>query len=231
MKLSLWQQFSGNHSSSFTVIGEFPTREEAERAAKEIRTILARIEAWHKEHADDDEIIDMWEGGEWTVEPFPIETQIAQDHNIEWESGIDWFHSANIEIVMDRLVFLTPSQRPETDGHPFDQIMTRLGGRGYHHGDRAGDQTAIILLDMTCIAPDEQTAEEMRSHLGRYSTPQERISRQGLQLRLERWHYDALFGFPELIQMLQGHGFTDIEYSFTQLNPDDDEFEDYEDED
>lgn len=43
MKLSLWQQFSSNHSAGFSLIGQFKTAEEATQAVAVIRGILEKI--------------------------------------------------------------------------------------------------------------------------------------------------------------------------------------------
>ena len=40
MKLSVWQQFSSNHSASFTVVGEFESAQKAQQAAAEIRRLI-----------------------------------------------------------------------------------------------------------------------------------------------------------------------------------------------
>ena len=49
MRISIWQQFSSNHSSSFTIIGTFENSEAAQRAAIEFRAILEKIVGWYQE--------------------------------------------------------------------------------------------------------------------------------------------------------------------------------------
>ena len=43
MKISIWRQFSSNHSGGFTVIGKFQSKEEADKLADEIRTLIKTI--------------------------------------------------------------------------------------------------------------------------------------------------------------------------------------------
>jgi hypothetical protein len=43
MRVSIWQQFSSNHSSFFTVAGIFKTVELAEKATHELRSIIKTI--------------------------------------------------------------------------------------------------------------------------------------------------------------------------------------------
>ncbi|MEO8394194.1 MAG: HEAT repeat domain-containing protein, partial [Chloroflexota bacterium] len=215
MKLSIWRQFSSNHSSSFTVVGEFPTRSDAERASQRIREILNMLTEWHAAH--EEEMHDWWSSGEWGQEASPPEKELAAQYNIDWIGAIDWFHSARIEIVLDRLVFITPIQRPEADGRPFDQIMNKLGGKGYHEGDVYGSATAWIVFDLTCIAPDERTAITLyNQHLGF----NRRIYREGSRLHFDRWRFDQEPSLPDLIEELDNLGCSEVEYSFTQLDLD-----------
>src|SRR5688572_22745233 len=119
MKISIWQQFSSNHSSDFTVVGEFSSRVEAEHAADQIRSILKEITDWFDQHMDTPEMDEWLNNDNWMEEPSPIEKSIGDHYNIEWGGSIDWHRDAKIEIVLDRLVFMTPGSRPEQAGRPF----------------------------------------------------------------------------------------------------------------
>ncbi|MFN8373821.1 MAG: hypothetical protein U0694_13215 [Anaerolineae bacterium] len=46
MRLSLWQQFSSNHSSSFTVVGEFATPEKLASDYGRTARFLLQIHEW-----------------------------------------------------------------------------------------------------------------------------------------------------------------------------------------
>jgi hypothetical protein len=50
MRVSIWQQFSSNHSGHFWVVGTFKTVEDAQKAYDELRAMLTEIDRWHREH-------------------------------------------------------------------------------------------------------------------------------------------------------------------------------------
>lgn len=218
MKVKIWQQFSSNHSSEFTVVGEFPSREDAERAATEIKTILKRIADWRTAHTDDfrDYVDDE-------NEPTPIELEIAAEYGVEWPDAVDWAQEHEIDIVLDRLLFLKPTARPASAGEPFDQIMTKLGGKGYLEGDAFGDTVGMVIFDLTCTAPDEQTAQ---SFVDRYHAFERFVKCDGRKLHFDRWRlqehirFDQQFHFATLVNVLTDAGCTDIAYTFTSLHID-----------
>lgn len=212
MKLSIWQQFSSNHSSSFTVVGEFATRIEAEKAADKIREILQGLDDWHTQH--EEEMDDWWRSGDWANDPSPFEKDLAAQYNIEWRGAIDWFREANVRIVLDRLLYITPGSRPEADGQPFDQLINRLGGKGYHEGNVYGDDTGWILFNLTCQTPDESIATEIYKRRLGFNR---RIKRNGTQLNFYRWRFDEHPELPTLIAQLEAYGCTGIEYNFEQI--------------
>jgi hypothetical protein len=61
MHISLWQQFTSNHSAAFDLIGTFKTAEDAEQAAVEVRTILRRVREWYGKQYDEDERVELRE--------------------------------------------------------------------------------------------------------------------------------------------------------------------------
>ncbi len=215
MKLSVWQQFSSNHSSGFTVVGEFATHADAQNAANKIREILKNLADWHTQH--EEEMENWWSSGDWVDDPSPPEKELAKQYNIEWQGAIDWFWNARVDIVLDRLVYITPGQRPEADGQPFDQLINRLGGKGYHEGNIYGDDTGWILFNLTCRAPDENTAAEIYKRRLGFNR---RIKRAGSQLNFYRWRFDEHPELPTLIAQLKTDGCTEIEYNFEQVVPD-----------
>ena len=65
MKITVWQQFSSNHSSRFTIVGVFNTLTVAENAAAEIRGILQKIQQWHEDNPEKSEALYEEADGEW----------------------------------------------------------------------------------------------------------------------------------------------------------------------
>jgi hypothetical protein len=217
MKLQLWQQYSSNHSSTFTVIGEFPTPEAAKHAADELRAILKKIADWHTEQKNAN--FDWWIQWQWLKDPTPPEKEIAIKYQVEWRNGaIDWFDRVRISIVLDRFVFVHPRGDLIADGKPFDQLMKRLGGEGYHQGDFYGQPTGAVLFDIKCAAPNEKTAQEIYLfYLGFHR----RIYRKGKWLHFDRWQYNEVAEISETIRQLENKDCIAIEFRLTQLNIDD----------
>ncbi len=54
MKISIWQQFSSNHSADFTLVGQFESSEWAKTVAEEIRHIIHSIGWWWEQVRDDE---------------------------------------------------------------------------------------------------------------------------------------------------------------------------------
>src|SRR5689334_9450882 len=107
MQLTLWQQFSSNHSAAYTVVGEFPTSAYAEAAYVKLRAILLML-------ADDKG------GSQNNVNMTAAEIQIAEQYKIDWKQGLDWIERMQPEnesrlpaysvdeavTLFDRLVFI-----------------------------------------------------------------------------------------------------------------------------
>lgn len=224
MRILIWQQFSSNHSSSFTVIGEFATRADAERAADEVRAILKRIEDWYTEHPDG--IEGVWSPWDWGQEPSPPELELAAQYQIQWEDEvIDSPDITNINIVLDRLVIMETARQADGGGQPFDQIMERLGGKGYIFSNIVGEQRGLVIFDLTCTAPDETTAQQIRD---KHLAFNQRVRRDGAKLFFDRWYFDDMDGelsFLELVQRLQMSNCADITYTFTQFDLESDNFD------
>jgi hypothetical protein len=188
MRISIWQQFSSNHSSHFTVIGEFATRAQAEHAADEIRGILKRIEDWYAEHPDG--IESVWTNDDWGQEPSPPELELAAQYQVQWEEEvIDPPDVTNIRIMLDRLVIMESVRQADGGGQPFDQIITRLGGKGYIFSRIVGDQKGLVIFDLTCTASDEAIAQQIRD---KYLDFNQRVKRDGTKLFFDRWYFEAV---------------------------------------
>jgi hypothetical protein len=167
MRLSIWQQFSSNHSASFTVVGVFPSPEEATKAAHALNEILSQIETWY----DRDKRLALTVGDylheEWP-EPTPPERAIGEQYGVEWRWAIDWtFGIWSKEGYDDQvsqvgnLVFLEPRISGTWQGpQPFDAIMGKLGGTVHVDADQCRMYPDHLqVASIHCTAPDEPTAE------------------------------------------------------------------------
>lgn len=194
MRISLWQQFSSNHSGSYHVIGTFKTIEDAQAAYEEIRKILQEIDNWHRENPTG--IEKDWNYGG----PLPPEVAIAARLGIEWPETIDWagwaeyrhighpqFVKFNIDptkeaqqlideaivVLANTVVAHTPDQT-HMSGETFKNLLERFGaeiaGEGF---DPSGnmvvgkeDMDEFEILHFT--APNEETANQVEKAIRAY---------------------------------------------------------------
>lgn len=215
MRLSLWQQFSSNHSSSFRVVGVFEDAVTAQKAADEVQIILARINQWHIDHPEESQ--SLFEDGDWPPTPSPIEVEIGKQYGFDWEGGIDWGSHAHVNIVMDKFIYISHEWQVDFAGEPFKHVIDALGGKGLMDGSSVGDDLlGTILIDLTCTAPNEIIVEEI---YGRYLSFQTRIHRGGTHLHFDRWTFSESPDLTLLLSDLEKRGCTDIQYSLRELAP------------
>jgi hypothetical protein len=213
VRLSVWQQFSSNHSAHFTVIGVFENAEKTQTAAEELRSILKQIENWHHDNPEKAKALyDQWGAGEWPPSISEMEMQLAKQYNMDWKGGIDWYCQANISVVLNRLVVLEPQGQVDWGPWPFDRLMERLGGQGIVAGeDLGGNLFGEIDFLVVCDAPDEATADEI---VAEKATDEFSVERFDLLLRFQ-WNYMAMgFYLPKLIAYLKSKRCTNIHYNF-----------------
>jgi hypothetical protein len=166
MKVSLWHQFSSNHSASFTVVGRFESQVRAQAVADEFETILERMSLWW-DHLSRDER-EAWNGTAETSFLTPPETELSQLYNVDWPFSLGWgrwarYRDVSPISVFNNLVFI---ENPHPDLHkgpqPFNGLMARFGGDVfvYVNESRSYPDT-ILLVEITCIAPDDRTAQSL----------------------------------------------------------------------
>lgn len=176
VRISIWQQFSSNHSSFFTVVGEFQSETEAQRAAVELRRLVQAIADYYAAHP---EAADVWDN-EGIAPPTPPEIQMAEQYQlaIDKEYGLDWIWGGmpinEAVISWDRLVFVTHPGDTWYGAHPFDYIVQKLGGKTKINGiqDRGTDHqepaSSTWIKQLTCIAPDESFAQALVREIAQF---------------------------------------------------------------
>lgn len=176
MRISLWQQFSSNHSASYWVIGTFKTVDEAQHAYREMRGILEKLEQAMRENPST-----------YTE----TEQAIAKQYQIEWTSSIDWWpdydwlrrkkpEQENTEgqhrIVaalsnVGNLVMASPPWDTRMSWQPFKALIGHFGAElsGYDFYE-----TEIFLKSHTIkpefrfTAPDKTTADALETAINTY---------------------------------------------------------------
>jgi|GEM_PF-3870076 len=156
MKLSIWQQFSSNHSASFTIVAEFLSEQEAfnhymlirravrnmvqdfERNAPEARYVYGKDEPPHEI------AIRTWE-------QFGITPQVASDwlHRLD-----DKFLSTALKQI-DNYILLRNLGDTWTAAEPLDRVLEKVSINLYRFGEQYEESFNCII---ECHAPDEATA-------------------------------------------------------------------------
>ncbi|MFN8373818.1 MAG: hypothetical protein U0694_13200 [Anaerolineae bacterium] len=168
MHLTLWQQFSSNHSAWFTVVGQFQDTTAALKAAAELRHILAVIAAWNEAHP---ELQEMRRSGDFPP-PTEPEVQFSKQYGVAWDTyAIPWFWQAKVT-THENLVFLDSDGQASGGAFPFNDLLTRLGGQVYVQGDIVwNDLQMEIFTDIAFMAPDDASAEKLYQDIGTYLAP------------------------------------------------------------
>jgi hypothetical protein len=147
MRIYIWQQFASNHSGGFTVIGEFETVEAAQMAGKKLREML--------------ELIAQFRHNYYEQEPTGPEVEFGKEYGIEWNYTLDWLSP---EVPIEKYLTIVENRIIITNGfmentyhrsHPVDQLMARIAPCVFVHD---GEGRRFITFNLTCTAPDEQTA-------------------------------------------------------------------------
>jgi hypothetical protein len=216
MKISLWTQFSSNHSSNFTVIGRFGTSQEAQKVYATLRDWMQKIVFEAK------------------TSPSETEIEISQTYNLEWyEDGLDWNGTPNsIDNIMMQIgndVLLTCPIETWDSPIPLVGLMWKLGARkaDYEESDRL-----YLSIYLTCTAPDETAAESFTKTANPFlidhnalHTPWSddfgalcwgRARYKGTLLEMHLQFVKIEVGLNTLLNYLQQRGFTDIQYGFRQ---------------
>ena len=150
MKITLWQQFSSNHSSHFIVIGRFQTVSDAEAKTAELRDWMHRM---------------LW-GNDDTGEPKrTAEAEIVAKYGVDWyEDGIDWNGypdslDETVRQVHNDVLMICPVET--WDSHrPFIELLEKMGAQNVvqHHSDWYSEG---IVVDLECVAPNAEVAQEV----------------------------------------------------------------------
>ena len=158
IRLTIWRQFSANHSSGFTIVGEFETAVQAQEAATEIAQILATVSDWHGQNGS----LPM----DMRSEPVPIELEIGEKYGVDWKMHHNWIMpQSNLEravVVIDNHVVMETTALTLARPQPFDEIMGKLGGDVRFDAE---PYFTPLVVNLQCIAPDFDAANNLRKLL------------------------------------------------------------------
>lgn len=187
MQITIWREYSSNHSSRFTVVGVFESAEKAERAAAELMDMVRTILDWYQqpEHADA-----LQERQDGCAPPSPPEMHFARQYGVEWSMySLDWLWDdgeANRPVrTFENLVFIDGTES-KLGAKPADALMAKLGGQVLVDGSIVVDELIVdlsivvdeltgmnvmegmVTVSLTCTAPDEATAQTIYDEMTTY---------------------------------------------------------------
>lgn len=183
MRLSIWQQFSSNHSADFTVVGQFASEAAAERAMQEFRRMFNAILEWHSRPENQG-----WRSKhlkEYHDQPFltPPEAVFAQKYDVEWLQPIDWY--GDIDVIPEQIqraqnqVFVAVDFETWQQPDLIRTLMQKLGAVDVKN-DRS--ETLFLSIHLTCKLPQDERKYEICEQLLIYLF-------MGKQRGLRNWKY------------------------------------------
>ena len=247
MKISIWQQFSSNHSASFMIVGQFESVAMAESVASEVRLMIREIGSWWEQFEDAEAARKSLERSEDIT---PLERRFATQYEVSWSQDarnnsvapLDWIsdqNAANAVRTFDKLVIIEPVDSWQGP-HPIDKIIEKLGAQV------ASDceiYDSYLSLHLSCTAPDQATADQIMGeikykHLSRdtlvilpglYATRGQALC-DGQNIVLKRYQMHRIYRssqnekwlFEEELRRLLEYftqcGCTEIQYTFSETS-------------
>jgi hypothetical protein len=180
MKISLWQQFSSNHSGFFWVVGTFASLAEARNAYEKLREMLITIDQWHQEHPDK---------AHKSIDPLPPEREFAIQYGVEWPLTIDWTgwaaykHSSLPEnyarktalhliddaiFILGRTVVAHNPDQTWMSQQPFEGILANLGAQTMGYDLESLEQEGWPESHLIFTTPDIATANRLEEGINAY---------------------------------------------------------------
>ena len=247
MKVSIWQQFSSNHSASFMIVGQFKTVEKAESVASEVRQMIREIGSWWEQVEDSEAVRKRLESSEDVTPP---ERRFASHYEVSWSQNarsksvapLDWIsHQAADSAVrtFNSIVIVEPVDSWQGP-HPIDKIIEKLGAQV------ASDceiYDSYLSLHLSCTAPDQAIADQIMAKIeykqlsrdtvmmlpGLYATrgralcDGKNIILTGYQMhRIYHSQQNEQWAFEEelrrLLEFFTQCGCTDIQYTFSETS-------------
>lgn len=162
MKVSIWRQFSSNHSANFTVVGEFDSPSLAEQAEEKLNAVYNQLAAWW-ESLDKDTRVALSKTSDMK-QLTPIERQLKEEWGVTWEYSLNWFSWRNYRYPIYRyenFVFVTDPCDLWHGPQPFDEMLQKLGGKVNLEvfESYSNPQNSQLVLDIRCRLPsDEENA-------------------------------------------------------------------------
>lgn len=157
MKLSIWQQFSSNHSAYFSVVGTFSSTEEAQRAANKLHKIDSQVWQWLQE-LPREEAFAWHEKSHETITP--IEAKIQKLEQMSWFPSLLQFRPLELNnhlLVRQNHVFVEPAAITWFGPNPYPALLQALGANvNICVSESRTHPDCLLLVDISCKLPDDE---------------------------------------------------------------------------
>lgn len=240
MRISIWQQFSSNHSANFTVVGEFRTEADALTAYEIWHVLMVTIAEWHQQNRGN---LRRW------VELSPQEEAFRKRYNLNLDDDpMEWFgEPEDLPCVLfqdGNRVFVETDFDTRNSPDIALKIMEAFGGKVLlrYDDDTSKNLSNNFLIKLSCSAPDEPLVQALydeiidRARLETWGistnhpweiedeyggihgyTDALGMHIEGHKLLFELVFHDPLKDFVPMLTYLKSKGFSEITYEFEDL--------------
>jgi hypothetical protein len=231
MKITLWQQFSSNHSASFTVVGVFEDADKAEEAARILRDVVERLHEYYRKRFPD--VGDFIEWAEEIDIRFlsVFEIALRQQYKLRpnaWTQPPDWAYNSTPVHQFKHLVFVSSRGDTWSGYQPLDSLIKKAGGKLY----TSEESRTACYLTVTCQAQNADSAQQLAEQMtlvevDAYGSmdyvriPETdlrfagKIEQQGAQLIFKNLGL-SIKPLEAIMPFLETQGCSDIQVKFTQ---------------
>jgi hypothetical protein len=168
MKLTIWQEFSSNHSGRFSLIGQFSNEIEAKDSYLKLLPFLKEL-AEFVETYEGYSIFESEYAGHMKYTP-PEEVFYKANRIDPKVNAIEWMWTLGGELdagirQFDNLVIMQSVSDLANDGFPFDYLLQTWGATVMLDSERKGGRLGVMIR---CEAKDAVQAEKLQEQLSRY---------------------------------------------------------------
>jgi hypothetical protein len=228
MKLSIWQQFSSNHSSHYFVVGVFGSSEAANQAETELKTMLQEIDLWHRQNplaVRENPSPDLVPPEREAAKKYGVEKE--WQHTIDWASWASyWFEQSNpqydaaenaalcidqaVRVLENVVVAATPDQS-WMGRQPFKGLLEHFGAKTFAYDLEHFEGWDKCFFRLTCIAPDETIAQKFKLLAENIDLLYLTVIQDHRRLTCE-FHHSSVEGINNLRDLLQSNGYENIQF-------------------
>jgi hypothetical protein len=211
MKLTIWQQFSSNHSNGIHVVGIFQSESGAKTARDRLVKFFEDLFTWRKNNP------------EHLGDVSQAEKDIAAEFGFEWTDSTDFIRELRDATLYPKqfrnLLEIQSGADSWTSKEPYEILVQKLGGNvaawdlisvEYKRG------TPTLFMTRIRATADNETSAEAFFNTW-YETLKNKkeanLSRDGLVIQFSDFVLN-LHRFTEIIKLLEDSDFMDIQYSF-----------------